>query len=60
VLPTLTSSFAGCKGGTREQSVIRGVDMATVRFPDGTTVEAVGIRERCPDKAERNYGFYLL
>jgi hypothetical protein len=33
--------------------------MATVRFPDGTTVEAVGIRERCPDKAERNYGFYL-
>jgi hypothetical protein len=26
--------------------------MARVRFPDGTTVEAVGIAHRCPDKAD--------
>ena len=32
--------------------------MATVQFPDGTTVEAVGIRERRPDKPGRDYGFY--
>ena len=33
--------------------------MATVQFPDGTTVEAVGIRERRADKPGRDYGFYL-
>ena len=31
--------------------------MATVQFPDGTTVEAVGIQERRPDKPGRDYGF---
>jgi protein-tyrosine phosphatase len=33
--------------------------MAAVRFPDGTTVEAVGIRKRRPNKPDRDYGFYL-
>jgi protein-tyrosine phosphatase len=33
--------------------------VATVQFPDGTTVEAVGIQERRPDKPGRDYGFYL-
>ena len=33
--------------------------MATVRFPDGTTVEALGIRDRQPVKPGRDYGFYL-
>jgi protein-tyrosine phosphatase len=33
--------------------------MASVRFPDGTIVEAVGIWERRPDKPDRDYGFYL-
>ncbi len=33
--------------------------MATVRFPDGTAVQAVGILERLPDKADRDYGLYL-
>ena len=33
--------------------------MATVQFPDGTTVEAVGIQERRPDQPGRDYGFYL-
>jgi hypothetical protein len=33
--------------------------VATVQFPDGTTVEAVGIQERRPDKPSRDYGFYL-
>lgn len=33
--------------------------MARVQFPDGTTVEAVGIQERRPDKPGRDYGFYL-
>jgi hypothetical protein len=33
--------------------------VATVPFPDGTTVEAVGIQERRPDKPGREYGFYL-
>jgi hypothetical protein len=33
--------------------------MARVRFPDGTTVEAVGIADRRPDKVDRDYGLYL-
>lgn len=33
--------------------------MAIVRFPDGTVVQAVGIRARRPDKPDRDYGFYL-
>jgi len=33
--------------------------VARVRFPDGTTVEAVGIGARCPDKPDRDYGLYL-
>ena len=33
--------------------------MATVRFPGGPTVDAVGIRDRWPDKPGRDYGFYL-
>jgi len=33
--------------------------VTTVRFPGGTTVDAVGIRDRCPDMPDRDYGFYL-
>jgi protein-tyrosine phosphatase len=33
--------------------------MAEVRFPDGTTVDAVGIRARRADKPSRDYGLYL-
>ncbi len=33
--------------------------MATVRFPDGTTVDTVGIWGRSTDKADRDYGLYL-
>jgi hypothetical protein len=33
--------------------------MAWVRFPDGTTVEAVGLADRHPDKADRDYRLYL-
>ena len=33
--------------------------MPVVQFPDGTTVEAVGIHDRCADKVDRDYGFYL-
>jgi hypothetical protein len=34
-------------------------DLAVVRFPDGTVIDAVGIRDRRLDKPERDYGFYL-
>ena len=33
--------------------------MAKVHFPDGTTVEAVGIGDRRVDNADRDYGLYL-
>jgi hypothetical protein len=33
--------------------------VAVVRFPDGTCVDAVGIRDRRPDNSDRDYGFYL-
>ncbi len=33
--------------------------MATVEFPDGTSVEAVGIGERCEDRPDRDYGLYM-
>ena len=33
--------------------------VATVQFPDGTTVEAVGIQERRPDTPGWDYGFCL-
>jgi len=33
--------------------------VARVQFPDGTTVEAVGIQERRPDKPGWDYGCYL-
>ncbi len=33
--------------------------MARVEFPDGTSVEAVGIGERREDKGGRDYGLYL-
>jgi protein-tyrosine phosphatase len=33
--------------------------VATVHFPDGTRVEAVGLADRRPDKPGRDYGFYL-
>ena len=33
--------------------------MTAVRFPDGTTVEAVGIAERQWHRPDRDYGFYL-
>ena len=33
--------------------------MARVQFPDGTAVQAVGIRERRPENPDRDYGLYL-
>jgi len=33
--------------------------VARVQFPDGTTVEAVGIHARVVDKVDRDYGLYL-
>lgn len=30
-----------------------------VRFPDGSTVQAVGLRDRRPAKPDRDYGLYL-
>src|SRR5512146_427877 len=44
---------------TRQHRAPREDRVARVRFPDGTTVEAVGIQERRADKPDRDYGLYL-